>query len=268
VGAVALLAVPLVPTGGPYAAGATPDVTPWTASPAPGASGGPAAPGAVPARRRANPSWSPFAAPPASSGEPAAAGARAPDAVTAEEAEAGLRSRTVVPRAGGRSTVVPGRVAAPGRGKVRSVRVEVERGLPVDGPRFAAFAMAVLNDPRSWRGVDGVTFARTDGRDADMVLLLASPRTTDDLCRPLDTRGVASCAIGGRVILTFHRWVNATPEYAADRPAYRRYLVNHEIGHLLGHRHVRCPRKGNLAPVMQQQTYGLKGCRPNSWPQP
>ena len=239
--------------------------TAWTAAPTGSAGAGPVAPGPVPAPPRANPPWSPFAVPSVPS---ATVGGQVSEDLTAQEVEAGLRSRTVVAQAGGRSTVVPGRVRAPGRGQVWSVRVEVERGLPVDGPRFAAFAMAVLNDPRSWGHGGRMTFERTDRRDADMVLLLASPRTTDALCRPLDTRGVASCAMRGRAILTFHRWVKATPEYAADPTAYRRYVVNHEIGHLLGHRHVRCPGKGRPAPVMQQQTYGLQGCRPNSWPRP
>jgi len=266
IAAIAVVAVPIAFTGGRQAAAGTgPDVvTPWTASPIGPASAGPVAPDLVPTPRRANPPWSPFAAPAA---PPAAVGAEA-SGLTPQDVLAGLRSRTVVADAGGRSTVVRGRVAAPGRGPVRSVRVEVEHGLPVDGSRFAAFALAALNDPRSWGRGGAVTFARTDGRDADMVLLLASPRTTDELCHPLDTRGVASCAVGGRAILTFHRWVKATPEYAGDPTAYRRYLVNHEIGHLLGHRHVRCPGRGRPAPVMQQQTYGLKGCRPNSWPHP
>ena len=83
---------------------------------------------------------------------------------------------------------MPGSVPAPGRGEVHTVRVEVERGLPVDGARFAGFALATLNDDRSWGHDGAMTFARTDG-DAEIVVVLASPETSAGLC---DDRGRAA----------------------------------------------------------------------------
>ena len=99
-------------------------------------------------------------------------------------------------------------------------------------------------------------------------MVLASPQTSAALCRPLVTRGTLSCAQGSTAILTLYRWVRGTADYAGDRTAYRRYLVNHEVGHVLGQGHVGCPSRGALAPVMMQQTKGLRGCRPNAWPYP
>jgi hypothetical protein len=189
-------------------------------------------------------------------------------AVDPENAAAGILSTTVATRGSGKLVVVPGRERARGRGTVVKVRVEVERGLPVEPKTFARFVLRTLNDRRSWGAGGRMTFARTDGDDQDVRVVLASPDTSAALCRPLVTKGVASCGLDGRAVLTVLRWVRTTPEFVKIRTTYRHYLVNHEVGHLLGHSHEPCPRRGAVAPIMQQQTYGLKGCRPNAWPYP
>ncbi|MFF3065128.1 DUF3152 domain-containing protein [Oerskovia sp. NPDC057915] len=181
------------------------------------------------------------------------------------EEGSGLVGREVVLDLGGALVVVPAEVPAPGPGTVRRVRVEVEQGLPVDGETFAAAVLATLNDPRGWSAVDGVTFARTGG-DADIRVVLASPATTDRLCAPLKTIGEYSCGTTGAAILNFSRWVNGATDFGQDLPLYRQYLVNHEVGHVLGHRHVSCPAPGALAPVMVQQSMSTEGCLPNGWP--
>lgn len=190
-----------------------------------------------------------------------------PDAPTPADRAAGIQRRTVAQTGSGEFDVVPGSVPPPGRGEVHIVRVEVERGLPVDGERFAGFALATLNDDRSWGHDGAMTFARTDG-DAEIVVVLASPDTSALLCDDRGSRGMLSCRNGPRVVLTFRRWVDATDEYADNVTAYRQYVVNHEVGHALGRGHERCPGPGRLAPAMQQQTLGLKGCAQNPWPYP
>jgi hypothetical protein len=208
-----------------------------------------------------------FALTPTSSTAAAPTTVADPTVPTATDRAAGIRSRTVDASGDGEFDVVPGSVDAPGRGEVRTVRVEVERGLPVDGARFAGFVLATLNDQRSWGHDGAMTFARTDG-DAPIVVVLASPQTSARLCGDLRTHGVLSCRNGPRAVLTFHRWVNATDEYADNVTGYRQYVVNHEVGHALGRGHERCPGPGRPAPVMQQQTLGLKGCAQNPWPYP
>ncbi|MHA7132359.1 DUF3152 domain-containing protein [Oerskovia turbata] len=181
------------------------------------------------------------------------------------EEGSGLTGHEVVPDLGGLLVTVPGEAPAPGGGTVKRVRVEVEQGLPVDAEVFAAAVLTTLNDPRGWGPVDGVTFARTGG-DADIRVVLASPATTDRLCAPLNTGGVYSCGRGGVAALNFARWVEGASDFGADMTAYRQYVVNHEVGHLLGHPHVTCPAPGALAPVMVQQSMSTGGCAPNGWP--
>jgi hypothetical protein len=188
-----------------------------------------------------------------------------PAAVSGPDAIAGIVTRVVPPVGTGVFTVVPGSTSAPVPGVVRTVRVEVEGGLPIDPAAFARFVMRTLNDPRGW-GRDA-TFRRTAGA-AEIVVRLASPDTTTRLCAPIDTGGPLSCRSGPDAVVNHHRWVEGHPDYRGDLTGYRRYVVNHEVGHLLGLGHVECSGTGAPAPVMQQQSLGLDGCAPNPWPYP
>lgn len=144
--------------------------------------------------------------------------------------------------------------------------VEVERDLPFPAISVAGVVDDTLADSRGWRH-EGVRLSRVEG-DSDIRILLATPATTDALCAPLRTRGRVSCRNGANVVLNAWRWAHGTSGYRDDLAGYRRYMVNHEVGHALGHPHTPCPRPGALAPVMLQQTLGLDGCRPNPWPRP
>ncbi|MDP9825442.1 DUF3152 domain-containing protein [Kineosporia succinea] len=192
-----------------------------------------------------------------------------PEGLTQNDVDAGVTSATVKWKASGTLSTVKGTARAPGEGKVYKVRVQVEKGVAVDGEKFADFVLATLNDDRSWTENGTRRFARTDqASEAFTTVTLASPETSADLCRPLKTFGKLSCRNGDRVVLTTYRWVKAIPEYKKDRDGYRHYVVNHEVGHALGHGHEYCAGKGKPAPLMMQQTKGLLGCRPNPWPHP
>ncbi len=191
---------------------------------------------------------------------------------TASDLAAGLLSLDVPRSASGDLAVVPGSQAAPSPAAgtapaVRTVRVEVEEGLDVDAGLFAYTVMATLNDPRGW-GADGsMVFARTDG-DAELRVVLASPALVDRMCAPLETVGKVSCGIKGSAVLNYLRWVDGSSSWDGDKVAYRHYLVNHEVGHILGHRHEYCGGPGQVAPLMQQQTGPMAPCTPNPWPFP
>ncbi|WP_179561869.1 DUF3152 domain-containing protein [Cellulomonas soli] len=190
-----------------------------------------------------------------------------PAGLTPEDLAAGLLSAVVTEQGTGTTTVVPGSDAGPGTGAVRTVRVEVEDGLAVDAQKFADTVMTTLNDPRGWGGDGSMSFARTDGA-AELTVVLASPTLVDVMCAPLDTNGQVSCGTNGHAVLNLRRWVEATAEQTGQKTAYRQYLVNHEVGHLLGHGHEACPGPGMTSPVMQQQSYKAAPCIPNGWPFP
>ncbi|MDN4175791.1 DUF3152 domain-containing protein [Nocardioides sp. SOB77] len=144
-------------------------------------------------------------------------------------------------------------------------RVEVEDRLPLSKNVFARIVDATLADARGWGGGNQYRLDRTSGVAAIRVVL-ATPATTDLLCAPLATNGRVSCRNGSDVVINAWRWVHGAPSYRGDLANYRRYVINHEVGHALGRPHQTCPRPGAATPVMLQQTLGLQGCRRNPWP--
>lgn len=157
-------------------------------------------------------------------------------------------------------------------GRTVRIVVEVEGGLPVASSDFAASVATVLADPRGWQTKDGVRFVAVSpedvakGAEVDLRIALVSPATTDRLCAPLRTRGQVSCHNNHRAVINLRRWQLGAAAYGGDLAGYRTYVVNHEVGHGLGHGHVQCGGKGEPAPVMMQQTYGVAGCTAWPWP--
>lgn len=155
---------------------------------------------------------------------------------------------------------------APEGTTIHTYAVRVEDGIGVGADEAAAEIARILADPRGWQDVDDVVFQQVgSAEDAEFTISLGSPPTVDQLCLPARVGGIWSCRIGGEVALNSDRWLHATPTYA-DLAEYRAYLVNHEVGHFLGHGHVDCTGDGDPAPVMLQQSMDLQGCVPNAWP--
>lgn len=171
-----------------------------------------------------------------------------------------------IPTPTGTTRIIPVQGDPIGDGPAQRLRIEVENGLPVDAICFATAVMAILTDPRGWTADATVAFQQVDSGPYDYRLILASPTTVDRLCAPLRTAGKYSCHQDDRVMLNYARWDGGGATFAGDIDTYRRYLVNHEIGHAIGRRHRPCPTAGAPAPVMMQQTKTVGSCRPNGWP--
>jgi Protein of unknown function (DUF3152) len=169
-----------------------------------------------------------------------------------------------------------------GTGTVRRYSIDVENG--ITGINLGAFAKLVqqaLSDKRSWAG-HGVALQWVSSGPVDFHVTLTSSMTVRKLCGytiPIETScfaraGSTSSADTNRVVLNDARWVRGDAAYVGDLEAYQIYMVNHESGHALGHLHAHACLPGGLAPVMMQQTIGLKSattgtmCQANPWPYP
>ncbi|MEU1249422.1 DUF3152 domain-containing protein [Micromonospora arida] len=161
-------------------------------------------------------------------------------------------------------------------GELRRYRVAVESGSAEDVTEFAQAVEVALAGPGSWVDSGRLRLQQVPGAaPRDFTVYLATARTAGRMCAKggvdirIDGRPYTSCRAPGQVIINLDRWRLSVPHFvSAGVPltVYRTYVVNHEVGHQLGHRHERCPGAGRPAPVMMQQTLFLNGCRVNPWP--
>ncbi|WP_438293057.1 DUF3152 domain-containing protein [Streptomyces sp. HUAS TT7] len=159
-----------------------------------------------------------------------------------------------------------GKVVGTG-GPLRRYEVQVEDGVDVSATQAALDVQTILSDPRSWAAHGKGRFQLVSS-GGDVVIKIATPKTTDRLCAANgDTGGELNCEVTGGVIVNLKRWVTGSPQYDGPPAEYRHLIINHEIGHMIGyHQHMACPGPGKPAPVMMQQIKGLNGCKSNAWP--
>ena len=172
------------------------------------------------------------------------------------------RTAASVPPAG---SVRPPR--APRSGAVVTFSYSVRSAGPVRTSltEFGAAARRVYGDPRGWSLGGRIAFRQVPA-GGDFTLWVATPERVAAFGSVCDRTW--SCRSGRNVIVNEARWLSGSPSglLAGDLPGYRAMVVNHETGHWLGLSHGRCPAAGELAPLMQQQSIALQGCRPNPWP--
>lgn len=130
---------------------------------------------------------------------------------------------------------------------------------------FKQQAQQTLDDPRGWLA-NGIRFKQVSSGGSFTLVLSEASKV------PSFSSGCSStysCRVGRYVIINQDRWRSATPSWNAAGGSlrdYRHMVVNHEVGHWLGRGHASCSSRGALAPVMQQQSKNLQGCRFNAWP--
>jgi len=125
---------------------------------------------------------------------------------------------------------------------------------------------AVFADSRGW-GLSGQVVLRrvSSGCDFTVWLSTASQMPTFGAICDADW----SCRVGPNVVINFDRWQGASTAWNKNGGSlddYRSMVINHETGHWFEFGHVNCGGSGQLAPVMQQQSIDLQGCKFNPWP--
>ncbi len=132
------------------------------------------------------------------------------------------------------------------------------------GRLFAQVVREALGNSRGWSLGRDIRFSRVD-RSAPLHVWLAAPAVVD-AADPVCSANW-SCRVGSDVYINERRWVSGTATWRdRQRYDYRRYVLNHEVGHWLGMGHARCSGAGAPAPVMLQQSKTLDGCKANLWP--
>lgn len=140
-----------------------------------------------------------------------------------------------------------------------------------DLTEFADTVYSTLNDPRGWPRA-GATFRETDGSDPNACSMTLTLAAADQMTSfSTECSDEYSCRVGNDVIINIDRWNNATEGWlnaGGTVERYRTMVINHEVGHRLGHldNELTCPAVNQPAPLMQQQSMDLLGCVPNEWP--
>lgn len=155
-------------------------------------------------------------------------------------------------------------------------QVNVTYCIRVDDPNsnkqeFEDGVFSTLNNPKGWARA-GVTFTQepdSQSNTCDMTIVLAPASQMTSYSEGCSEE--YSCRVGNNVIINTDRWNGGTQSWlgaGGTLPRYRDMVINHEVGHRLGHidNETQCAGPGNPAPLMQQQSMGMKGCTTNEWP--
>ncbi|MDB5163831.1 MAG: rane protein [Candidatus Saccharibacteria bacterium] len=127
---------------------------------------------------------------------------------------------------------------------------------------------STYGDSRGW-GLGGAVIFNEVGSGCNFTVWLSAASQMPSFGSICDS--LWSCTVSPNVIINFDRWQGASSAWSQSGGSlddYRSMVINHETGHWLGFGHRHCSGAGQLAPVMQQQSIDLEGCKFNPWPLP
>jgi hypothetical protein len=127
----------------------------------------------------------------------------------------------------------------------------------------------ILSDPRGWAGL-GYSFINADvDVGVDVIVFKKSKREMDKRFPRPEMRGMSVAVLHTtpmEIWINGHNWNNIPLEFTGSLNEYRAYVVQHEMGHILGYSHQTPTDPKGKCPVMYQQTRGTRGiCIHNPW---
>ncbi|UOY01116.1 DUF3152 domain-containing protein [Blastococcus sp. PRF04-17] len=153
--------------------------------------------------------------------------------------------------------------AATAADRTYTYTIETRGPVSSDVGYFATMARATFAHSAGW-GLGGRLGFTQVPSGGNFRLILATPAQVAAASPSCSAQW--SCRVGELVLINEQRWNGGSASWPYSVHNYRHYVINHEVGHWLGLGHQNCPGAGAPAPVMQQQSISLGGCRAQIWP--
>ena len=135
---------------------------------------------------------------------------------------------------------------------------------------FRAIAKPLVLHPHGWvRKGYRFNITRNKKQPKPVIAIKLCPQSVlDSLFPQFATQKLSICNMLTReIFINEDRWYRKYEDKSEmSLPAYRLYVLQHEIGHALGFHHESCKGEGLRAPIMLQQTLGLNSCLPFPFP--
>lgn len=134
---------------------------------------------------------------------------------------------------------------------------------PTHADTFREIARPLVTHKMGWGNLEVVE----SPQDANSVVMLTPRHVMNSLFPDFAKDQLSVCNMrSGNIWIHEDRWFRHIPDKSQlPLPAYRTYVLQHEIGHAFGKQHDKCTPPGPV-PVMVQQTLGIGGCDPNPFP--
>jgi len=137
-------------------------------------------------------------------------------------------------------------------------KVSIESNIKRNLKNFKSEINSILSHKKSWK----VKFLENNS-GFDFEIILASAKNIKSYCNfsKLSCTDIRQ----RKIYINNSRWLNGAKPSKLSLKNYRIYLINHEVGHILGLSHA-TPIKNRKVPVMNQHTLGIYPGNPWMWP--